>query len=106
MQNATLNTKGGVRLTSHNVLKKSSEREVARAAAARARVEREAAAVNRCIKRDWEAEERIWARDAAEGARIAHVMWMSERGGREMQRQISRGGRKSLSRQSALPLPR
>ena len=63
MQNGTLNTKGGALLTRDDVLKELWEREVARAAAARARVEREAAAVNRRIQREREAEERIWARD-------------------------------------------
>ena len=91
MQNGTLNTKVGALLTSDDVLKELSEREAALAAAAQARVEREAAAEKRRIQREREAEERISARDAAEGARIAHVLWMSERAGREVQRQISRG---------------
>ena len=106
LQNGTLNTKGGLLLTSDDVLRHLAEREAAREAAAQVRLEREATAEKRRCEREREAQERVFATDKMERARIAHEKWMSERSGREMQRKISRAGRRATARHSTLRLSR
>ena len=69
-------------------------------------MERDAAAEKRGVEPEREGDERISARDAAGMAPIAHALWMSERDGRDMQRQISRAGRRYLARQRAPRFPR
>ena len=53
-----------------------------------------------------EAQERVSAMDKMERARIALEKRMSKRGGREMQRKISRAGRRATARHRALRLSR
>ena len=77
LQNETLNTKGGLLLTSDDVLKQLAEREAARAAASQVRIERKIAGEERRSQREREAWQLKSAKGAIERARTAHEVWMA-----------------------------
>ena len=102
LQSGSLNTKGGLLLTSDDVLRHLAERQAARETAAQVRIEREAAAEKRQSEREREAQELVSGKDNMKRARIAHEKSKSGRGVREMQRRIFRAGRRAIARRRTL----